>query len=158
MAMKTHSEVQQREDIRRDIAEGMKFVPPDLRVGEQVFYWQEGPSKILQGRKSGKWLKNKIIAVKGSMVVINTGATIFKVNASMLRKLWGTLDLEELPDSRESTGAPVLRLSCEGQTDVWKLCSDISYLSAVLDRQGLMVVAPVDPRTKRAEGFSPQAF
>ena len=35
LAMKTHLEVQQREDIRRDIAERMKFVPPDLRVGEK---------------------------------------------------------------------------------------------------------------------------
>ena len=29
LAMKTHLEVQQREDIRRDLAERMKFVPPD---------------------------------------------------------------------------------------------------------------------------------
>ena len=36
-AVKTHLEVQQRKDIRRDLAEKMKFVPPDLRVGEQVF-------------------------------------------------------------------------------------------------------------------------
>ena len=36
LAMKTHLEVQQREDIRRDLAEGMKYVPPYLRVGEQV--------------------------------------------------------------------------------------------------------------------------
>ena len=35
--MKTHLEVQQRQDIRRDRAEWMKFVPPDLRVGESVF-------------------------------------------------------------------------------------------------------------------------
>ena len=34
LAMKTHLEVQQREDIRRDLAERMKFVPPDLRLGE----------------------------------------------------------------------------------------------------------------------------
>ena len=33
LAMKTHLEVQQREDIRRDLAEGKKFVPPDFRVG-----------------------------------------------------------------------------------------------------------------------------
>ena len=37
LTMKTHLEVQQREDIRRDLAEKMKFVLPDLRVGEQVF-------------------------------------------------------------------------------------------------------------------------
>ena len=44
--MKTHLEVQQREDIRRDLADRMKSVPPDLRVGESVFHWQEDPSKI----------------------------------------------------------------------------------------------------------------
>ena len=46
LATKTHFEIQQREDIRRDLAERMKFVPPDLRVGESVFYWQGDPSKI----------------------------------------------------------------------------------------------------------------
>ena len=64
----------------------MKFVPPDLRVGEQVFYWQEDQSKIQQGRKSGKWSRVEIIAVKGPMVVISTGASIFQVNASKLRR------------------------------------------------------------------------
>ena len=54
LAMQTHLEIQQREDIRRDLAERVKFVLPDLRVGESVFYWQEDPSKIQQGRKSGK--------------------------------------------------------------------------------------------------------
>ena len=56
LATKKHLEVQQREDIRHDLDERMKFVPPDLRVGEQAFYWQDDPSKIQQGRKSGKWL------------------------------------------------------------------------------------------------------
>ena len=41
-------------------------------------------------------------------------------------------------------------LSCDGQLDVWELFSDTSYLSAILDRQGLMVAAPVDLRTKKA--------
>ena len=57
LAMKTHREVQQREDIRRDLAEQMKFVPPDLRAGEHVFYWQEDPSKIQQRRKSVKMIE-----------------------------------------------------------------------------------------------------
>ena len=84
--MQTHLEVQQREDIRRDLAERVKFVPPDLRAGEQVLYWQEDPSKIQQGRKSGKLLKLEIIAVKGSMAVVNTGATTFQANISKLRR------------------------------------------------------------------------
>ena len=40
LAMRTHLEVQQREDIRRDHAERMKFGPPDLEAGENVFYWK----------------------------------------------------------------------------------------------------------------------
>ena len=152
--MTTHLEVQQREDIRRDLAERMKFVPPDLQVGESVFYWQEDPNKIQQGRKSGKWLKVEVLAVKGPMVVISTGASIWEVNK--LRRPLDTVDLEDLPDSRERTGAPVLWLSCEGEIDVWELFSDNSYLSAMLDRQRLLVAAPVDLRTKKTESRSPQ--
>ena len=66
------------------------------------------------------------------------------------------VDLEELPNSRERIGAPVLWLSCEGQTGVWELFSDNSYQSAILVRQGLSVAAPVDLRTKKAKSFSPQ--
>ena len=50
----------------------------------------------------------------------------------------------------------MLWLSSEGQIDVWELFSDNSYLSAILDRQGLLVAAPVDLRTKKADSFSPQ--
>ena len=146
--MKTYLEVQQREDIRRDLAEGMKFVPPELRVGEPVFYWQEDPGKIQHGRESGKRLKVEIIAVKGLMVDINTGTSIFQVNASKQRRPLDTVDLEEPPDSCEGTGAP----------DVLELFSDNTYLSAILDRQRLMVAAPLDLRTKKAESFSPQAL
>ena len=30
LAVQTHLEIQQRDDIRQDLAERMKFVPPDL--------------------------------------------------------------------------------------------------------------------------------
>ena len=50
----------------------------------------------------------------------------------------------------------MLWLSCEGQMDVWELFSDNSYLSAIHDRQGLLVVVPPDLRTKMTESFSPQ--
>ena len=78
----------------------MKLVPPDLRVGVSVSYWQDDPSKIQQGRTSGRWLKVEIIAAKHPMPVISTGASISEVNASKLRRLLDTLDLEELLDSR----------------------------------------------------------
>ena len=38
LVMRIHLEVQQREDISRDLAERMKLVPPNLRAGENVFY------------------------------------------------------------------------------------------------------------------------
>ena len=144
LAVKTHLEVQQREDIRRDLAERMKFVPPDLRTREHVFYWQEDPSKIQQRRKSGRWLKVEILAVKGHMVAISAGASIFLVNVSKLRRLW-TLWIWKNFQIRVS-----------GQEHLCELFPDNSYLSAILDRQGLLVAAPVDLRTKNVESFSPQ--
>ena len=153
--MRTHLEVQQREDIRRDLAERMKFVPPDLRAGENVFCWQEDPSKIQQGRKSGKWLKVEIIAIKGGLEGINTGFACFQ--SKKLRRPLNTVDLEELRDSSERTGALFVWLSCEGQADVWEMCSGNSHLSAILDRQGLLVAAPVDLRRKQADKFYTRA-
>ena len=134
LVMRTHLQVQQRKDIRRDLAERRKFVLPDLRGGERWFYWQEDPSKIKQRRKSGKWLKVEIFAVKGLMVIVNTDTSILQVHARNLRRPLDTVDLEEPPDSCERTGAPLLWRSCEGRTDVWELFSDNSYLSAILDR------------------------
>ena len=84
--MKTHFGAQQREDIRRDLAKKMKFVPPGLRAREQVFHWQEDPCKIQQGRNSGRWLKVEIIAVNGPMAVVNTSVTKFQANISKLRR------------------------------------------------------------------------
>ena len=49
-----------------------------------------------------------------------------------------------------------MALSCEGRVDVLELFSDSVYLSAILDRQGLLVAAPIDLRTKTAEILSPQ--
>ena len=66
-----------------------------------MFYWQEDPSKIQQGLKSGKWLKVEIIAVKGPTVVIITGASIFQENSSKLRRPLDIVDLEEPPASEQ---------------------------------------------------------
>ena len=60
--------------------------------------------------------------IEGSVAVLNTGATIFQANTSKLRRPLDTVDLEQLHDSRERAGAPVLWLSCEGQIDIGR-CS-----------------------------------
>ena len=100
LAMRTHLEAQQREDTCGDLAEWMKFVPPDLRARESVFYWQEDPSKIQHEGKSSKWLKVAIIAIKGPVAVFyyNTGLLlIFQTITSKFRRPLDTVDLEELP-------------------------------------------------------------
>ena len=81
---------------------------------------------------------------------------IFSGKCKQAKEPLDTVELEELPDSRERAGAPVLWLSCEGQIDVWEMYSDNSYLSAILDQQGLQVAAPINLGTKKAESFSPQ--
>ena len=48
------------------------------------------------------------------MVIISTGVFILHVNASQSRRPSDTVDLEELPDSRERIGF-LLWLSGEGQ-------------------------------------------
>ena len=75
---------------------------------------------------------------------------------SKLRRPLDTVDLEELPDSRERAKTPVLWLPCEGQIDVREMFSDNSYLRAILDRQGLQVAASLDLGTKKAGSVSPQ--
>ena len=47
----------------------------------------------------------------------------------------------------------MLWLFCEGQIDVWELFSHNSYLSAIFDRQGPLLAAPIDLKTKEAESF-----
>ena len=61
------------------------------------------------------------------MAVVNTGATIFQANISKLRRPLDTVDLEELRDSRERAGAPVLWLSCEGQIDVGDVLGQLLF-------------------------------
>ena len=52
LAMQTQLEVQQRKDIRWDLAERMNFVPPDLRAGEHVF---SGKKIRARSSKDGIW-------------------------------------------------------------------------------------------------------
>ena len=78
------------------------------------------------------------------MAVISPDTTIFQASESKLRRPSDAVFLEELPDSRDRTRAPVLWLSCEGQTDLWELFSVNSYLSAILDRQGLLEATTID--------------
>ena len=128
-AMQTHLEVQEREDIRRDLAERKKFVPRDLRAGEYVFYWQYDPSKIQQGRKSGKWLKvGNHSAIKGSMAVVNNKCDHVSGKHKQAQETVGHCGFGKNFQTRVSEQE---RLCCgslvNGQIDVWEMFSDNSY-------------------------------
>jgi len=86
IAMQTHLEVLQREDLRRDLAINLRFVDGPLLPGDRVYYWQEDPSKIVRGLKSGKWIKARVIAVDGPICSIDIGTQLIRVNISKLRK------------------------------------------------------------------------
>ena len=106
IAMRTHLEVQQREDIRRDLAANMKFVPAELVPGERVYYWKEDPTKIKQGKKGGSWIQVTIVEITGSMATVNTGTGVMQVNSTKLRRPYEKIELEDMMDSRERTAAP----------------------------------------------------
>ena len=68
-------------------------------------------------------------------------ATIFQASVSKQRRHWIWKNLRTRVSEQEHL---CCGFSCEGQIDVWELFSDNSYLSANLDRQGLLVAAPID--------------
>ena len=124
LAMKTHLEVQQREDIPRDLAERMCSFP--LKGKLQGVSLARGSEHNSARLKIWKRLKVEIIIVKVLMIGDQYWYLDFQVNTSKLRRPSDTVDLEESPDSWERAGAPVLWISCDGQIDGWKLFSDIS--------------------------------
>ncbi len=147
--MKTHLEVQQREDIRRDLAEKMRFVPPNLVPGEKVYYWQEDSSKIKIGKKSGSWIKATIVAVKGSMATINNGTSVLQVNVTKLRRPLEEIDFEGISDSRERDEVTVLySSSIHGTLYILEIFSESKYLSATCASRGLRTGPPVDLRKR----------
>ena len=118
--------------------------------------FKEDSSKIQQGRKSGKWLKVTIFAVKGPMVVISTGASIFSGKYKQAGKIFGHWIWKNF----RIRVSEQEHLCCGFLADVKLMfgsCSlTILFLSAIFDRQGLLVAAPVNLRTKNAESLSPQ--
>ena len=149
LAMKTHLEVQQREDIRRDLAANLRFVPPNLVQGDHVYFWQTDSSKIKQGKKSGNWVKAIIVAVQGPMATINNGTSILQVSVPKLRRPLEEINIDGIEGSRERSQNPVLyQSSRDGTLDFVEFFSESSYLSVACATRGLRTAPPVDLRRK----------
>jgi hypothetical protein len=100
-AMTIHMEVQQRADMRRDLAANMRMTPTEVRPGGQCYYWREYTRRIKQGKKGGRWASVVIVSINGPLGTVNTGTNILHVNNSKLRRPLESVDLDQLPDSRE---------------------------------------------------------
>ena len=174
LAMKCHLEARQAKDIRQDIASSLRFSHGPFSVGDKVWYFEHDPNKIKGGKKEGSWTRAKVIGVDGSMIGIDLGNRIIRVNESKLRKdhdhfsdINVPLDAEpsapvEPPPGLDTTDdavstfvqdgsisfAHVLWQVCtKGKIDVLELFAGSARISQCSAQEGLSVGQPVDLRT-----------
>ena len=70
------------EVLQRKLKLVMKHFP-----GDNIYHWTVNKSKIkIDGSHGGKWIKGKLVSVDGSMVGVDLGTRIVKVNISKMRK------------------------------------------------------------------------
>ena len=87
VAMKAYLEARQSEDLRRDIASKLQFSDGPFYPGDKFFYWNPAAGKIKpDGSKRSIWIKGKVVSQEGSMVTIDLGTRVIKVNSTKIRK------------------------------------------------------------------------
>ena len=98
IAMKAYLEARQSEDLRRDIASKLQFTDGPFFPGDKIFYWNPNAGKIKpHGGKSSSWIKGKVISQDGSMITIDLGTRVLKVNSSKIRKDHQPIDDVDIP-------------------------------------------------------------
>eukprot|EP00435_Cladocopium_sp_Y103_P014632 s782_g3.t1 len=91
-------EAKQSDDLRRDIASKLQLSDGPFFPGDKVYYCTEDKSKIKSdGSHGGKWIKGKLVSVDGSMVGVDLGTRIVKVNISKIRKDHSPIEDVEVP-------------------------------------------------------------
>ena len=87
IAMKAYLEAGQSEDLRRDIASKLQFSDGPFFPGDKIYYWNPNALKVKSyGGRSSSWIKGKVVSQDGSMVTIDLGTRVLKVNSSKIRK------------------------------------------------------------------------
>ena len=98
LAMRKFLEAKQSDDLRRDIASKLQLSDGPFFPGDKVYYWTEDKSKIKSdGSHGGKWIKGKLVSVDGSMVGVDLGTRIVKVNISKIRKDHNPIEDVDVP-------------------------------------------------------------
>ena len=98
LAMKKFLEAKQSDDLRKDIASHLTLSDGPFFPGDKIYYWTEDKSKFKSdGSHSGKWIKGKVVSSDGSMVGIDLGTGIVKVNVRKIRKDHNPIEDVEVP-------------------------------------------------------------
>ena len=98
LAMRKFLEAKQSDDLRRDIASKLQLSDGPFFPGDKVYYWTEDKSKIKSdGSHGGKWIRGKLVSVDGSMVGVDLGTRIVKVNISKIRKDHNPIEDIDIP-------------------------------------------------------------
>ena len=86
------------DDLRRDIASKLQLSDGPFFPGDKVYYWTEDKPKIKSdGSHGGKWIEGKLVSVDGSMVGVDSGTRIVKVNISKIRKVHNPAEDVDVP-------------------------------------------------------------
>ena len=87
LALRKFLEAKQSDDLRRDIASKLQLSDGPFFPGDKVYSWTEDKSKIKSdGSHGGKRIKGTLVSIDGSIVGVDLGTRIVKVNISKIRK------------------------------------------------------------------------
>ena len=163
-ALNSYIKARQAEDLRVDISSSLRFYGGPFNPDDKVWYYQVDKSKIKGGIKKGQWIRATVVnqVGSGSMVIIDLGTRIIKVNQSLLRKdfdphrhtdvpLSGVPEIEHLPNTAEaeevsSFAHSLWQSTTTGKTDVQELFAETARVSQCAAASGLRVGPPVDLR------------
>ena len=162
-ALGSYIKARQAEDLRVDISSSLRFYGGPYKPDDKVWYYQVDKSKIKGGAKKGQWIRAKVVnqVGTGSMVIIDLGTRIIKVNQSLLRKdfdphrhtdvpLSGVPD--DVPDTAEDIAGSASLSRClwqnttVGKVDLQELFAETARVSQCSAVEGLRVGPPVDLR------------
>ena len=115
--MKAYLEAKPSDDLRRDSAAKLQLSDGPFNPGDKIYSWTEDKSKIKSdGSHSGKWINGRVVSVEGSMVGIDLGTRILKVNVSKLRKDHNPIEDVDVP------------------LDLWHFCPKAASVTSLRDK------------------------
>ena len=109
IALKSHIEARQLEDLRHDLALRVRPSEGPFKPGERVFVWVNDHGKI---KDKASWVSAKVLSQQGPMVTAETHKSVIKINESKVRRnhdKWHDIPLPEYlerPQPETSTGIP----------------------------------------------------